>query len=191
MDRRQSIKLMASASLLSGIPVANAPVEGTALQETEIETDTEATFFNEHETATITLLADMIIPADDRSGSASEAGVVEFIDFNVGDQEELQVPIRGGLAWLDAYCRKRHGTSFVNSDQGQREQILDAIAWPSRAAPELSAGVAFFNRFRDLVASGFWSSKMGVDDLQYSGNVYVQEWNGCPQDVLERLGIAE
>ena len=190
MDRRQSIKLMASASLLSGIPVANAAGEGTVLKEAEIETDTEATFFNEHEIATITLLADMIIPADDRSGSASEAGVVEFIDFNVGDQEELQVPIRGGLAWLDAYCRKRHGTSFVNSDQGQREQILDAIAWPSRAAPELGAGVAFFNRFRDLVASGFWSSKMGVDDLQYSGNVYVQEWKGCPQEVLERLGIA-
>lgn len=189
MDRRQSIKLMASASLLSGIPIANAPAEGTTHQESE--TDTEATFFNEHEIATITVLADMIIPADDRSGSASEAGVVEFIDFNVSDQEELQLPIRGGLAWLDAYCRKQHGTSFVNSDRGQREQILDAIAWPSRAAPQLSAGVAFFNRFRDLVASGFWSSKMGVDDLQYSGNVYVQEWTGCPQEVLESLGIAE
>lgn len=191
MDRRQSIKLIASASLLSGIPVANPLVKGTAFQEIETDTDKEATFFNEHELATITILADLIFPADDRSGSASEAGVVEFIDFNVGDQEELQVPIRGGLAWLDAYCRKQHGTSFVKSDRGQREQILDAIAWPSRAAPELSAGVAFFNRFRDLVASGFWSSKMGVDDLQYSGNVYVQEWNGCPQEVLEHLGIAE
>ena len=191
MDRRQSIKLIASASLLSGIPVANPLVKGTAFQEIETDTDKEATFFNEHELATITILADMIFPADDRSGSASEAGVVEFIDFNVGDQEDLQVPIRGGLAWLDAYCRKQHGTSFVKSDRGQREQILDAIAWPSRAAPELSAGVAFFNRFRDLVASGFWSSKMGVDDLQYSGNVYVQEWNGCPQEVLEHLGIAE
>ncbi len=189
MDRRQSIKLMASASLLSGIPVASVPVEGVALQETE--TDTEATFFNEHELATIKVLADMIIPADDRSGSASEAGVVEFIDFNVGDQEELQVPIRGGLAWLDAYSRTQHGTRFVEADREQREQILDVIAWPSKAAPEFSAGVAFFNRFRDLVASGFWSSKMGVDDLQYSGNVYVQEWTGCPQEVLERLDIAE
>lgn len=189
MDRRQSIKLMASASLLSGIPVASTSVEGATLQETE--TDTETTFFNEHEIATITVLADMIIPADDRSGSASEAGVVEFIDFNVGDQEELQVPIRGGLAWLDAYCRKQHGTPFVEADREQREQILDVIAWPSKAAPELSAGVAFFNRFRDLVASGFWSSRMGVDDLQYSGNVYVQEWTGCPQEVLERLDIVE
>jgi len=191
MDRRQSIKLMASASLLSGIPVTGVPVEGTALQETVTETETGATFFNEHEIATITVLTDMIIPADDRSGSASEAGVVDFIDFNVGDQEELQVPIRGGLAWLDAYRRKQHGTSFVKSDLQQRKQILDTIAWPSMASPELSAGVAFFNRFRDLVASGFWSSKMGVDDLQYSGNVYVQEWTGCPQEVLENLGIAE
>ncbi len=191
MDRRQSIKLMASASLLSGIPVTGVPVEGTAPQEAETETETGATFFNEHEIATITVLADMIIPADDRSGSASEAGVIDFIDFNVGDQEELQVPVRGGLAWLDAYCRKQHGTSFVKSDLQQRKQILDTIAWPSMASPELSAGVAFFNRFRDLVASGFWSSKMGVDDLQYSGNVYVQEWKGCPQEVLEHLGIAE
>jgi hypothetical protein len=53
----------------------------------------------------------------------------------------------------------------------------------------MSHGVAFFNRFRDLTAAGFWTSKMGIDDLGYMGNVSVPSWNGCPDDVLRRLGL--
>ena len=67
--------------------------------------------------------------------------------------------------------------------------ILDDIAWPRRARPETSQGVAFFNRFRDLVASGFWSSEMGIRDLQYIGNTAVPVWNGCPPEAVRKLGL--
>ena len=70
-----------------------------------------------------------------------------------------------------------------------RRQTLDDIAWPKRARPEHSQGVAFFNRFRDLTASGFWSSAMGVKDIDYVGNTFVAEWKGCPPEVLAKLGL--
>lgn len=155
-------------------------------------------FFTAHEWASVRLLGDLVIPKDARSGSASEALVPEFIDTILLDplaeareRETLQTRARGGLAWLDRECRGRFGRAFVDCAADERTAVLDAIAWPEKARPELAAGVAFFSFFRDLVATGFWSSRMGVDDLQYTGNTYVAEWNGCPPDVLAKLGLGE
>jgi hypothetical protein len=98
--------------------------------------------------------------------------------------------MRNGLAWLDAESGRRSGKRFVEGTEEQRRSLLDAVAWPARARPELSQGVDFFNQFRDLTASGFWSSRMGVADLQYRGNTVVAEWAGCPQEVLDKLGVS-
>ena len=130
----------------------------------------------------------MTSPKDERSGSATDAGVPEFMDFVMTDRPEGQDAVRGGLAWLDTECRRRFAKTFVACAAAERTAVLDDIAWPDRAKPELSHGVAFFNRFRDLTASGFWSSKMGVEDLQYIGNVAVTDWQGCPPAALEKLG---
>lgn len=150
----------------------------------------EPSFFNPHEWETLRVLVDMIIPADERSGSATDAGVPEFIDFIMIDEPNRQVAVRGGLAWLDAECRRRFGANFVDCTEAQRGQVLDDIAWPARARPEFSHGVAFFNTIRDLTASGFWSSRMGVEDLQYSGNTMIAAWNGCPPAALAKLGVS-
>jgi hypothetical protein len=102
--------------------------------------------------------------------------------------------MRGGLAWLDRECGKRFGgKTFLAAGEADRKAVLDDIAYPAKAKekPELSQGVAFFNAFRDLTASGFWSSKMGVDDLKYIGNTYNPNWNGCPPEVLENLGLSK
>ncbi|HWP98903.1 MAG TPA: gluconate 2-dehydrogenase subunit 3 family protein [Vicinamibacterales bacterium] len=147
-------------------------------------------FFTEHEWRTVRLLADMIIPRDERSGSASDAGVPEFMDFMMIDQPWRQVPMRGGLAWLDLECRERFGRVFVECSDRERAALLDELAWPGRARPELAHGVAFFNSFRDLTATGFWTSKMGIEDLQYMGNTFVAEWKGCPEAQLKRLGVS-
>jgi len=147
-------------------------------------------FFSPHEYQTVRILVDLIIPRDQRSGSATDAGVPEFMDFIVGEQAGRQTAMRGGLAWLDIECRERFGTSFVDCDDRQRRAVLDDIAWPARARPELSHGVAFFNSFRDLTATGFWSSKMGVEDLGYMGNTVVPEWRGCPDEQLRNLGVS-
>jgi gluconate 2-dehydrogenase gamma chain len=130
-----------------------------------------------------------VIPADARSGSATEAAVPEFMDFIVGDNESMQVPMRGGLAWLDRECRERFDCAFAACGPAQRTAVLDDIAWPARARPEDSQGVAFFNRFRDLTASGFFSSRMGVEDLEYTGNRALREWTGCPPEVVDHLDV--
>lgn len=147
-------------------------------------------FFTAHELATATLLADMIIPRDERSGGASDAGVPEFLDFVLAEEMTDPVRVRGGLAWLDSECTDRFSRRFVEADESQRGQVLDDIAWPGRARPELSQGAAFFTAFRDLVASGFWSSKVGVEDLGYRGNVPLAEWTGCPEEQLRKLGVS-
>ena len=147
-------------------------------------------FFTEREYATIVALADLIIPRDARSGSASEAGAPEFIDYIVAEQPARQTAMRGGLVWLDTECRRRTDTAFLESSDAERRAVLDDIAWPRQARPELAHGVAFFTAMRDLVATGFWSSRVGVDDLGYLGNRPVGEWTGAPPEVLARLGVS-
>src|SRR3989454_5867794 len=129
------------------------------------------------------------IPRDGRSGSATDAGVPEFMDFVLTDEPGRQTAMRGGLAWLDHECDDRYGKTFVACADAERAAVLDDIAWPKRAKSALAPGVAFFNGFRDLTASGFWSSKMGVQDLRYMGNVVVPEWKGCPDEQLKKLGV--
>ena len=103
---------------------------------------------------------------------------------------DLQTPIRGGLAWLDHECDDRYGKTFVTCTDAERTALLDDIAWPKKAKREHAAGVACFNSFRDLTASGFFSSKLGVQDLRYIGNTFVAEWKGCPPEALAKLGVS-
>jgi gluconate 2-dehydrogenase gamma chain len=149
-------------------------------------------FFTPHEFATVTLLADLVIPADERSGGASDAGVPAYIDFALREVEEetMRLAMRGGLAWLDAESGRRFGRTFVDAAPAQRIAILDDIAWPARVAPGLANGAAFFSDFRDLVATAFWSSRSGVRDLQYQGNLALPEWTGCPDAALRKLGVS-
>ena len=147
-------------------------------------------FFTATEFRLVRVLADIIIPKDERSGSATDAGVPEFMDFMMNDQPARQVAMRGGLAWLDVECQKRFDKTFLNCADGERTAVLDDIAWPAQAKPEFAHGVAFFNNFRDLTASGFWTTRRGIDDLQYLGNRSVARWNGCPPEALKKLGVS-
>lgn len=146
-------------------------------------------FFTAHEYATVSVLVDLIIPRDDRSGGATDAGVPEFMDFMMVDQPRRQVAMRGGLALLDRLSIARVGRRIVEATGAQRRQLLDEVAYTTNVDRELGHAVAFFSSFRDLTASGFWSSRMGVSDLEYQGNVFVAEWNGCPDPALRKLGL--
>lgn len=194
MSRRRALELLASAPLAASLTWT---LEEALAAHRQLEA-ARATgvpfaprFFTREEYETVKVLADLVIPADERSPGAIEAGVPEFIDFMVQDQPELQTAMRGGLAWLDREAEKRFDKAFVDCLETERAALLDDIAWPERARPELSHGVAFFNQFRDLTASGFWTSKIGIDDLQYMGNEFVAEWKGCPPAVLEKLGLGK
>jgi hypothetical protein len=192
MQRRDMVHLLAVAPLAAAFQWAPESVRQAALQAREAikrGSPYEPKIFTSHEWETVRMLVDLIIPKDDRSGSATDAGVPEFMDFMLGDDTDLETPVRGGLAWLDHECDDRYGTTFVGATGTQRAALLDAIAWPKKAKADDAAGVAFFNSFRNLTASGFWSSKMGIEDLRYQGNTFVMEWRGCPPDALAKLGV--
>lgn len=150
-------------------------------------------FFTRAEHRTASVLADDIIPRDARSPSATEAGVPAFIDFHLSAPEtsdDVRTAVRGGLHWLDAQSRRRFGVAYAAAAAAQRHAILDDIAWANKARPEMSQGAAFFARFRDLVAAGFFSSPAGWQDLRYQGNVFNPDWHGCPDAALKKLGVS-
>ncbi len=148
-------------------------------------------FFTPHEFATMSTLVDIIIPRDDISGSATDAKVPEFMDYMLAEaSERTQTEMHGGIAWLDNESRHRFGTDFVSAAPAQRTAIIDDIAWPKKAAPEMSHGVVFFNSVRDMTASGFFSSQMGHEDVHFMGNVFNPNWNGCPPEALRKLGVS-
>jgi hypothetical protein len=202
IERRELLKRMGSIPLAAGVVLSPGRLQ--AAQE-HVQRQAARTgkgvpyapkFFTAGEWATVRALADVVIPADERSGSATDALVPEFIDFIADDplaeareREGLQTRLRGGLAWLERECVRRCGRGFVAATADERRPLLDDIAWPGKARPEMEAGAAFFTLFRDLVASGFWSSKIGVDDLRFMGNTYVAEWNGCPPEALAKAGV--
>ena len=196
ITRRSALTLFASVPAAAAF--AWTPVEAERAAEraqqsrrtaAERGTAFTPTFFTAHEYATVAVLVDLIIPRDDRSGSATEAGVPEFMDFMMRDQPERQTAMRGGLALVDRISQERYGRRFVECPDGQRREILDDIAYPSKAPASLSQAVAFFTGFRDLTASGFWTTKMGIADLGYQGNEFVSVWDGCPQPALDKLGV--
>ncbi|HLW79786.1 MAG TPA: gluconate 2-dehydrogenase subunit 3 family protein [Terriglobia bacterium] len=171
-----------SAKAASGMPVAQAAAAPAGAYQLKA--------LDPHEYKTVTVLSDIIIPADERSGSATQAKTPEFIDdwLDLRGGDTLG-SIRGGLTWLDMECNRAFSHDFVDCTEAQQKQMLDRIAYPKTAAPEDAAGVAFFNHLRGLVVSGFFSSEMGVKDLPYTGNQMLAEWNGCGDKVVSRLGL--
>jgi gluconate 2-dehydrogenase gamma chain len=205
MDRRKSLKLIVTGAVAAPVVLAGCntddkkevkPAEPTVgidrnAEEMEYEKKllAQGKFFTDHEIATITVLGDIIIPKDEVSGSASDAKVPEFIDFIVQDMPQHQLPMRGGLRWLDMQCLKRYEKAFKDCSQQQQIEMVDQIAYPNKAKPEMKQGVVFFSLMRNLTASGFYTSEIGVKDLGYAGNT-PNKWNGVPDDVLKQYNMA-
>ncbi|REL32955.1 gluconate 2-dehydrogenase subunit 3 family protein [Rhodohalobacter sp. SW132] len=206
MDRREHLKLLFAGSIGTGLLLSSCTEEDleisrqiiTENSETYGRTDEELlrdqqlhsdTFFTEHEREMVEVLADLIIPSDERSGSATEAGVPDFIEFMMKDIPSMQTPTRGGLMWLDNQCRQRFGETFANCSESDQKEILDEIAYPDEARDDMQFGVRFFNRMRNLTATGFFTSKMGIEDLGYQGN-RTNLWDGVPQHVLDKHGLS-
>ena len=163
---------------------------GRTLDEAERDIKLRAEkFLNAHELASITVLSDIIIPADGKSGSASQSGVTEFIEFIVKDKPELKTPVRGGLGWLDSESKKRFQKRFIEITAAQRILIVEDIAYPGKTKKEFSQGENFFSLMRNLTATGFYTSKMGIQDLGYVGNT-PNVWEGVPTEVLKKYGLS-
>jgi len=205
MNRRDSLKALGLTALSTGV-LLQACKPGSSTDDSvvtakeskqpgreafEVERDkalNAAKFFDAHEMATITILADIIIPKDAKSGSASDAKVPDFIEFIVKDIPGHQTPMRGGLKWLDIQCLSRYQKTFKDASPEQRIDMVDDIAYPNKVKPGMAQGVAFFNKMRDLTASGFFTSEIGVKDMEYMGNT-PNQWRGVPDDVLKQYGF--
>lgn len=205
MDRRESLKALTIGGLSVGTILSGCDTKKPAGKEKEAgklpaygRTEPEAardaalmaeTFFTAAEMKTITVLADIIIPKDDRSGSASDAKVPEFIEFMAKDQPQFKLPLRGGLKWLDVQCAKRYNNAFTDCTREQQIELIDQIAYPEQVKPEMAQGAAFFSLMRDLTANGFFTTQMGIKDIDYKGNT-PNEWDGVPEHVLAHYGLA-
>lgn len=204
MDRRESLKALLVGTVSTGViltaceqkgdkaPVGKGVFKDYGRTPDEVQRDgqlVDETFFTDAEMKTITILADIIIPKDDRSGSASDAKVPEFIEFIVKDMPEYQTPMRGGLRWLEMFSLKAYNKGFSELSAEQQKKIIDQIAYPYNAAPELSQGVAFFSTMRNLTATGFFTSEMGIKDLEYKGN-QPNVWDGVPAEVLAQYDLS-
>ena len=207
MDRRKTIKTLLAGTVATGLVANGCKVDikekTKGLEKPQFSTNgqtpeevkrdatlrAEGPFFNDHELATVVVLSDLIIPADEKSGSATEAGVPEFIDFMMLDKPKNQTLMRGGLKWLDHLCLKKFELGFKDLKEGQQTEILDLIAYPQDALPEHEYGVKFFDLMRYMVGTGFFTSKIGVEDIGNVGN-RPNVWDGVPEDVLKKHGLS-
>lgn len=199
LQRRAILKMMMAAPLAGWMPVASLAAQVAQMMPVSSATEDvgdgaantyQPKVLNPHEWRTIQVLSDWIIPADENSGSATEAGVPEFLDDWLDYQRgELLTEVRYGLAWLDSECTHTFQHNFVDCTSGQQGQILDRIAYSHKTAPEDAHAVVFFSHLRDLVLGGYFTSEMGIRDLPYLGNEPQASWQGCPAPVLAKLGL--
>ncbi len=205
MDRRESIKTMLIGALGTGALLngcAPAKAERTKLQDiydfssygrTAEEKQRDAdlfaeNFFTDHQFETVAVLCDLILPATDTAGSASDAHVPAFIDFMVKDAPSWQDDFQIGITWLDAYSKQKFGYDFVLLTRDQQMEIIEEIAYPDKATEVTQPGVDFYREIRNITLTGYYTTQMGWDDLGYVGN-RPNVWDGVPEEVLKKHGL--
>lgn len=205
MDRRESLKSLLVGSFAGGLllngcaaeekletPAPKVEKEGYGRTPEEEALDEELyseQFFNTHELETIAVLCDIILPATLSAGSATDAGVPEFIEFIVKDMPYHQLPLRGGVMWLDNRSGKLYQKEFIACSDVRQKALLDEIAYPEKAPAGLEQGVRFFTHMRNLTLTGYYTTKMGIEDLAYKGNT-PNAWDGVPEEVLREHGMS-
>lgn len=205
MNRRENLKLLFTGSLASGLllthcnpkdkepdfspKIAGGTPGGRTPEEIAIDQKLlSETFFTDDERKKLDILVDIILPADNESGSATEAGVPDFIEFMMKENPSFQTPIRGGLMWLDNYSIDNYGKKFLDLSEKEKLEIIDLIAWPDKASRDLMAQVRFFNTLRNLTTTGYFTTEMGFKYLGYKGNT-PNVWDGVPDEVLKQYGF--
>jgi hypothetical protein len=209
MDRRMALKVMAVAAAMPGLASCGTGAEDTADGSLSIGPAGTASdpdllspvipwerILTQDELDTLASLCDLIIPADERSPSASQLGTHHYIDEWVSAPYSRmgrdRVLIREGLVWLDEEATRRSGqdTRFRDLSPERKDEICSDIAYVREAAPGFESGARFFARVRDLTSGAFWTTEEGMQDLQYIGNVPLERWDPPPPEVLEHLGLA-
>jgi gluconate 2-dehydrogenase gamma chain len=187
ISRRDILKSLTvtavSGSVLRAIPLEAAEYAHHLINAEKASTETYTPkFFSAHAYKTLQDLCNSILPSDDESKGAIEAGAPEFIDLLTSENSEYQLILGGGLMWLDNICIDRFEKPYLDCAPTQQKEILDQIAYRKNGQedPSLNPGIEFFSLLRKLTADGFFTSEIGIAYLGYIGNTYVQEFPGCP-----------
>ena len=210
MERRDSLKLLlvgaiggatvaGSSSCKSDLDGSKIPLDGvdlnlsygrTPAEKKHDQKVDEEIYLNEHELSTIAVLCDIILPATDTAGSATEAKVPDFIEFIVKDMPKHQLPMRGGLMWLDLQSNSRYNKQFIDLTDQEQIAIVDDIAYPDPddKMPDMAPGIKFFDLMRNLTLTGYYTTRMGFDDLKVNSN-YANVWDGVPKEVLAKHDV--
>lgn len=150
--------------------------------------------FSDHQRRTAAALCGLIIPAEGKVPGAADLKVHDFIDEWISspypDQKGDRETVLAGLAWIDGEAARRYGKDFADLTPVEMAAIADDLCHAPDARPEHAAGAKFFAKFRDLTASGFFSTPEGMIDIGYRGNMPLAEFKGPPREVLEKLGLA-
>ncbi len=209
MDRRESIKSIILGSVAGGLALQGCKpgtepenvkdlitvkkyLYGRTAKEKAYNDDLLAEiFFNEHEMETIAVLCDLILPAEGNVGGALEAEVPDFIEFMAKDFPEFQPTLRGGLMYLDNKCNTEFNLEFKMATKQEQKIMLDRIAYPDVEVPQdkQPLEIQFFSLMRNLTLTGYYTSKIGIEDLGYKGNT-PNVWDGVPEDVLAQHDVS-
>lgn len=202
MDRREAIKWVLAASATVSLLSARSFGASTAkagygtdpnLLEIYKPGDLWPLTFTKEQHRTVAALADVILPADEKSPSASQLKVPDFIDEWISapypKQQADRLPILEGLAWLNGESTRRFEKEFSELTEQQKFQICDAICSVDKAQPMHKGAATFFAKFRELVMGGFYSTPQGMKDIQYLGNVPLTKFDGPPLEVLSYLKL--
>jgi gluconate 2-dehydrogenase gamma chain len=189
ISRRDILRTLATG-VAGGTVLQVIPAQAAAFAHALVQSEKAASptgqytpkYFSRAQYATLVSLCDSIIPKDDHSAGAVEAGAPEFIDLLTSENDDYALRLGGGLMWLDNYCDEQYGSPYMQCSANLQKQTLDLIAYRANAKkdPTLSQGVAFFAFLRKMTCDGFYTSKIGIDDLQYIGNVPRPNFPGCP-----------
>ena len=187
MDRREAIKGVAvGVGTLTSFPILNniAAAQGhqhhvAAPMVAETVASKGPKFFDKHQYEIITELASLIIPTDETPG-AREAKVNEYIDMIVGESPaDVKKVYLDGLIWLDKTGNSRHKKKFINLTNQQQAEILTEMSNIKNPTAENELQAKFFKAFKEITIDGFYTSKVGIEELGYIGNTVLDEFPGC------------
>lgn len=186
ISRRAILKSLtvtaAVGSVLRVIPLEAAEYAHHLIEDEKSAAAYTPKFFNPQQYKTLQALCDAIIPADQDSGGALDAGAPEFIDLLASENDVYQKRLGGLLQWLDSTCTSRYGKAWIDCAPAQQKEILDLVAYRKNAVQDqtLIDPVEYFSFLRNFTADGFFTSKIGIKYLGYKGNTFLTEFPGCP-----------
>ncbi|GAC1615507.1 MAG: lactose 3-dehydrogenase subunit gamma LacC [Vulcanimicrobiaceae bacterium] len=191
MDRRNSLKIIGAVSVTCAYPFSADELYGQQQPAHEHGASSAKPapagpftpkFLTAAELATVSRIADLIIPPTDTPGAVA-AGVPQYIDTVLVASVEMQKRYREGIAWTDQASSAKHGKPFVQLTETQQIELLTPLSAAVDKDQVKSVGEQFFRAIKSMTADGYYTSQAGlVQELGYKGNVALAEFPPCTHE---------